>query len=142
MGRNDPEMLSPSGEPIMTIDEYLKTLENASYEEEGDDYPFISIFDILDAPRILPDPVQLTYDHLKQVEGELGLIKLCWPEAENPEFEGRSHFPESYKKNTEKEKMLLFTAENFRREFRYRFPNRKQLFLACNNECKIQVRQY
>ncbi|XP_045466856.1 dynein regulatory complex subunit 7 isoform X1 [Harmonia axyridis] len=131
-------MLSPSGQPIMTIDEYLKTLEENAYEEEGDDYPFVSIFDILDAPRILPEPVDLTYEHLKQVEGELGLIKLCWPEATNPEFEDRLHFPETYTKNSEKEKMLLFTAENFRREFRYKFPNRKQLFLACNNECKIQ----
>ncbi|KAL3285629.1 hypothetical protein HHI36_000161 [Cryptolaemus montrouzieri] len=134
----DPQLLSPSGNKIMTIDEYLKNLEEEQFEEEGDYYPFISIFHILDAPRILPDPIDLTYEHLKQVEGELGLIKLCWPEATNPEFEERVHFPDSYKKNSEKEKLLLFTAENFRREFRFKFPNRKQLFLACDNECKIQ----
>ncbi|KAK9884102.1 hypothetical protein WA026_005042 [Henosepilachna vigintioctopunctata] len=136
---NATELSDIIGNEVLNINEYLRTLEQEQFEEEDDDYPtFISIFDILDAPRILPDPVDLTEEHLKQVEDELGLIKLCWPEAKSPEFEDRVHFPDSYRKNTEKEKLLLFTAENFRREFRFRYPNRKQLFLACDNECKIQ----
>lgn len=99
----------------------------------------MSVFEILDAPRDLLDPVDLTEEHLKQIAEELGLITLCWPELKDVEFESRIHFPDSYTKNTDKEKLLLLYAENFRRQFHHRFPTRRPLFLASDNECGLQV---
>lgn len=107
---------------------------------EEEEEPFISVFDILDAPRELPEPVELSLDHLKQIANELGLIRLCWPDiSKDITFESRANFPDSYLKNTNKEKLLLFYAENFRRQFHYKYPNRKPLFLAADNECGQQV---
>ncbi|GJQ81044.1 hypothetical protein Trydic_g21853 [Trypoxylus dichotomus] len=114
--------------------EYGDGGEFAEEEEE----PFISVFDILDAPRELPEPVDLNLEHLKQIANELGLISLCWPDIKEVTFENRTNFPESYLKNTNKEKLLLFYAENFRRQFHYKYPNRKPLFLAADNECGQQ----
>lgn len=84
----------------------------------------------------------VTKDHIKEINYELGLITLCWPEIQNPVFENRSQFPESYYKNSEKEKLTLLYAENFRRQFVYTFPNRKQLILAADNELGVQVYIY
>lgn len=80
----------------------------------------------------------ITKEHIKDINYELGLIPLCWPEIENPVFENRTHFPESYYKNSEKEKLTLLYAENFRRQFVHTFPNRKQLILAADNELGVQ----
>ncbi|KAJ3649532.1 hypothetical protein Zmor_021272 [Zophobas morio] len=119
---------------------YLKQLEQENQEEELEDeeirYHYI---EILDAPRDLPPPVELTLKDLTHLAKELGLIKLCWPEIENVEFENRVNFPESYLTNSNKEKLLLLYTENFRKQFSYKYPNRKQLFLASNNECGMQV---
>ncbi|CAH1954858.1 unnamed protein product [Acanthoscelides obtectus] len=106
-------------------------------EEEESEKPF-SYFDLLDAPRYLPEPVDLTLDHLKDIAYELGLIKLCWPEIIDPYFEERTSFPKSYVENSDKEKVLLVYTENFRRQFSHKYPNRKPLFLACENECGMQ----
>lgn len=113
--------------------------EEGEYPVEEEEEPFISVFDILDAPRDLPEPIDLNLQHLKQIENELGLITLCWPDIKEVTFEGRAHFPESYLKNTDKEKLLLFYAENFRRQFHHKYNNRKPLFLAADNECGQQV---
>lgn len=83
--------------------------------------------------------VQLNFDHLKDIIYELGLIKLCWPEIVQPVFEDRENFPDSYISNSDKEKVLLLYAENFRLQFCNKYPQRKPLFLACENECGIQV---
>lgn len=85
------------------------------------------------------EPVSLNFDHLKHIIYELGLIKLCWPEITQSYCEERENFPESYFSNNEKEKVLLLYAENFRLQFCNKYPNRKPLFLACENECGIQV---
>lgn len=113
--------------------------EEIEEEEEEEKEPFISIFDILDAPRDLPEPVDLTVEILKQINTELGIITLCWPVLNEVEFENRRAFPRSYLENNDKEKLLLLYAENFRRQFQYRFPTRKPLFLASDNECGLQV---
>lgn len=81
----------------------------------------------------------ITEDHIKEINFELGLIPLCWPEIKQPVFENRTHFPENYYKNSEKEKLTLLYAENFRRQFVHQFPNRRQLILAADNELGVQV---
>lgn len=106
---------------------------------EEEEEPFISIFDILDAPRNLPEPVELTTNILKEINTELGIITLCWPVLKDVEFENRTTFPSSYLENNNKERLLLLYAENFRRQFQHKFPDRKQLFLASDNECGLQV---
>lgn len=118
-----------------TSSDYLDDMD----EEEGEGEKPFSYFDFLDRPRILPEPCDLTLEHLKQISYELGLIKLCWPEIMHPTFEDRINFPESYLKNSDKEKLLLLYTENFRQQFCHRHPHRKPLFLACENECGMQV---
>ncbi|KAK4884515.1 hypothetical protein RN001_000786 [Aquatica leii] len=110
--------------------------EETPQEPVVEEKPF-SIFEILDAPRILPEPIDLTLDHVKQIQNELGIITLCWPDIKNPAFENRVEFPESYVKNSNKEKLLLLYAENFRRQFDKLHPFRKPLLLACRNEVGI-----
>ncbi|CAH0551834.1 unnamed protein product [Brassicogethes aeneus] len=128
---NSEEHESEEHEPE-EMQEYLDTIDLNQQEEEDEPYVF-SIFDILDKPRILPDPVDLTFEHLKKIEEELGLIKLCWPKIESLEF------PKAYLENVQKEKVLLAYTENFRRQFFLQFPNRKPLFLAAVNECGMQL---
>lgn len=145
--KSTPKVVSIKHPNVDEDDRPLTTEEEEDYEEqqqeeeeEEEEIPFVSVFEILDAPRDLPPPVQLTDEHIQQVATELGLITLCWPKLENVDFEGRTQFPESYLKNNDKEVLLLLYAENFRRQFHYKFPTRKQLFLACGNECGVQVR--
>lgn len=114
-------------------------VEGEEVEEEEEKEAFISIFDILDAPRDLPEPAELTVEILKQIDTELGIITLCWPELQDVVFENRRNFPKSYLENNDKEKLLLLYAENFRRQFQYRYPTRKPLLLASDNECGLQV---
>ncbi|KAK5648480.1 hypothetical protein RI129_003372 [Pyrocoelia pectoralis] len=111
--------------------------EDEGAEEELYEEKFISIFEILDAPRILPEPINLTLDHVKQIQSELGIITLCWPDVEKPNFENRIHFPKRYVHNSDKEKLLLLYTENFRRQFDNLYPHRKPLLLACPNEVGV-----
>lgn len=83
--------------------------------------------------------VKLNFNQLQHIIYELGLIKLCWPEIDQQTFENRTNFPKSYVINNDKEKVLLLYAENFRVQFCNKCPKRKPLFLACENECGIQV---
>ena len=48
-------------------------------------------------------------------------------------------FPDSYRENTSKEKLVLAYAENFRRQFVHLYRDRKPLFLAPRNECGVEV---
>lgn len=86
--------------------------------------------------------VRLNLDHLRNIIYQLGLIKLCWPNVHHSIFEERENFPESYVTNNDKEKLLLLYSENFRLQFCNKYPYRKPLFLACENECGIQVRTF
>lgn len=120
--------------------EEIEAIGEEEEVEEEEKEQFVSIFDILDAPRELLDPVELTTEILKQINIELGIITLCWPQLKDVRFEDRVSFPRSYLINNDKEKLLLLYAENFRRQFQHQFPDRKQLFLASDNECGLQVR--
>lgn len=131
---------SPSNEKSVTSEENDEQPDEDNPEErEPEPKPF-SYIEMLDAPiRELQEPIEITPDHLKMIAQELGLIKLCWPDLTDVTFENRTNFPESYLKNSSKEKLLLLYAENFRRQFCFKFPDRKPLFLACDNECGMQV---
>lgn len=72
------------------------------------------------------------------VKAKLGLIDMCFPHNPTPAFEQRTEFPESYKRLGSKEKLVLLFAENFRRQYKERFPHRKPLILALPNECDVQ----
>lgn len=87
---------------------------------------------------IPPKQTKLNLDHLQEIIYKLGLIKLCWPEKIYSLFDDYGTFPDSYKTNDDKEKLLLLYCENFRLQFCFKYPNRKPLFLACENECGIQ----
>ena len=50
-----------------------------------------------------------------------------------------SEFPDSYKENVPKEKLVLQYNENFRRQYVHLYRDRKPLFLNPVNECGIEV---
>lgn len=133
----EEEEFKPEEEFEEAYEEPMEEIVEEEIVEE--EQPPISIFDILDAPRELPEPIDLTLEHLKQIKDELGIISLCWPDIKDPMFEGRVNFPESYLSNSDKEKLLLLYAENFRRQFIYKYKHRKPLFLAADNECGMKV---
>lgn len=110
-------------------------------EEETVEDQNISAVQILDAPRDLPEPVDLSKARLKEIQNELAIVKLCWPDVKEPNFEDRVNFPESYTSNSNKEKLLLLYSENFRRQFLQVFTDRKALFLAAENEVGLMVRR-
>lgn len=82
-----------------------------------------------------PEPI--TLEKLKKLNSEFGTIYTCFPQRslENDEF---SHLPVSYFTLSEKEKLLLLFAENFRRQFKEVYPSRRPLVLAVENECRVQ----
>ncbi|KAK6635809.1 hypothetical protein RUM44_001063 [Polyplax serrata] len=88
----------------------------------------------------VPDvpPGIVTEQHLEDIAHDLGLIKLCWNDVPQVDYEERMHYPLSYLKNNEKEKLLLWYSENFRQQFCEKYPDRRPLLLACDNECGIQ----
>lgn len=104
--------------------------------------PRFSLFSVLEAaqapPEIEEDGV-LTNKKLEEMVEDIGMIYTSFPENPNPEFEGRTHFPKSYHTLSPKEKLMLLFAENFRRQFKVRYPDRKGLLLAPKNECGVQV---
>jgi len=77
---------------------------------------------------------------LQQVQRELCLIKLCWTDIPRvtEDLYSRS-LPDSYKSVSNKERLLLWYAENFRRQFHAKYASRRPLLMACENECRIQV---
>ncbi|KAL0118699.1 hypothetical protein PUN28_009396 [Cardiocondyla obscurior] len=76
---------------------------------------------------------------LRQVQRKLCLIKLCWPDVPTiaEDLYARS-LPDTYRCVSDKERLLLWYAENFRRQFHARYPNRRPLLMACENECRVQ----
>ncbi|XP_034231724.1 coiled-coil domain-containing protein lobo-like [Thrips palmi] len=80
----------------------------------------------------------ITPQRLKEIAIELGIIKLCWPQNNNLHQE-RKYYPASFSENTNKEKLLMWYAENFRQQFHHEFPHRRPLLLAVENECGLQA---
>ncbi|CAF0770374.1 unnamed protein product [Rotaria sordida] len=52
--------------------------------------------------------------------------------CDNPE-----DYPESYRKNSEKEELILTFVENFRRQYHYIYRDRKPILLTPLNECGV-----
>ena len=46
--------------------------------------------------------------------------------------------PEGYKKNSDKERLYLWSADNFKRQIRFNYPLLKALCLTSKNECGIE----
>ncbi|KAG5331460.1 DRC7 protein, partial [Acromyrmex heyeri] len=76
---------------------------------------------------------------LQQLQRELCLIKLCWPDVSiMTEDLYVQSLPNTYHCVNDKERLLLWYAENFRRQFHAKYANRRPLLLACENECGVQ----
>lgn len=86
------------------------------------------------------DRMLITQGMLDRVHRQLGLIELCWPKINgNKENVYFNNLPESYSVVSNKEKLLLWYAENFRKQYHMVYKDRKPLLLACKNECDVQV---
>lgn len=83
--------------------------------------------------------LQITEELIKQTQQELCLIKLCWPEVDLSKDRYLETLSTSYCTLSGKEKLLAWYAENFRQQFSAKYPDRKPLLLACENECGVQV---
>lgn len=83
-------------------------------------------------------PTSTVEEILRQVQRELCLIKLCWPDVSTEDAYVQS-LPDTYRCVSDKERLLLWYAENFRRQIHARYAARRPLLLACENECRVQV---
>ncbi|CAG9856248.1 unnamed protein product [Phyllotreta striolata] len=116
------------------MDAHTTTSERKLSDPDDDKFSYIKL---LDKPRDLPEPVQLNFQHLKEVGYDLGLVDLCWPDEIKPLFENRTDFPVRYVTHTQKERTLLLYTKNFRKKFIHLYPDRKPLLLARDNECGV-----
>ncbi|KAG9433905.1 dynein regulatory complex subunit 7 [Apis mellifera carnica] len=82
--------------------------------------------------------LKITKELIENVQQELCLIKLCWPEIDYTKDLYLKRLPSSYCTLSDKEKLLAWYAENFRQQFHVKYPKRKPLLLVCENECGIQ----
>lgn len=76
---------------------------------------------------------------LRQVQRELCLVKLCWPDVPITKDLYAQSLPDTYRRVSDKERLLLWYAENFRRQIHAKDASRRPLLLACENECGVQV---
>lgn len=76
---------------------------------------------------------------MEELEQTLAGITVKVSEATTEETKDLQNVvPESYKRNSKKEKLLLSFAKNFQRQFRQLYGDRKPLFLTPHNECGIE----
>jgi len=74
---------------------------------------------------------------MESLQSELDQIKVEIPDVQAL---GNTAAPEeSYCSNNKKEQLLLSYAENFQRQFRQLYGDRKSLFLKPVNECGVEV---
>ena len=50
----------------------------------------------------------------------------------------KDELPEGYRKNSDKEKLYIWAADNFRRQVRQRYPRLEPLCLVTRNECNTE----
>uniref|UniRef100_A0A182HSB2 Uncharacterized protein n=1 Tax=Anopheles arabiensis TaxID=7173 RepID=A0A182HSB2_ANOAR len=79
---------------------------------------------------------------LEAMKRKLGVIDTCFP-AYQPPVDGQTgedavDYPDTYRTLSSKEKLVLLFAENFRQQYREKFPHRQPLVLAPPNECGVQ----
>jgi len=106
--------------------------------EDDDDAELKSIIDGEDGVEV-PDEHGLTAGAAELVK-ELDKIKVEPPKMARQESDELdvSEYPESYKENLPKEKLVLAFADNFRRQYVQLYRDRKPLFLEPVNECGIE----
>jgi hypothetical protein len=82
---------------------------------------------------------QCTHQKVSQKSDSKSFLNVYF--SEPLEVFDPSDFPESYKQNTNKEKLVLAYAENFRKQYihLYREQNRKPLLLNPVNELQVEV---
>ncbi|XP_066590690.1 dynein regulatory complex subunit 7 [Prorops nasuta] len=103
-----------------------------AFKDDGEEYGEIGGKKIAESWRI-------TEGTLKDIERDLCLIRLCWPEKND--FANDSYLsmlPKTYFNVSDKERLLLWEAENFRMQYHMIYKDRKPLLLACENECGAQ----
>lgn len=116
---------------LTLTDKYWEDKSYAIEKSTDDDH-----FEQIDKTK--PD-VRSVEEILQQVQRELCLIKLCWPDAPLTEDLYLKTLPDSYRCVNDKERLSLWYAENFRRQFHAKCADRRPLLLACENECGVQV---
>lgn len=90
----------------------------------------------------------VTAEKLQQIRRNLGIVRLSWPKTERESYyhynssdrhRAAKGSGETYSTVSDEEKVLLWYAENFRRQYRSIYPQRKPLVLALDNEYGVQV---
>lgn len=113
-------------------DESRESYESATTSTDEDD-------DRLGKRSAYESFLKITREQIEEMQRELCLIKLCWPEMDRARDLYLKSLPSSYCTVTDKEKLLAWYAENFRQQFHAKYPERKPLLLMCENECGVQV---
>lgn len=115
--------------------------ETGEYQEDGDYEELVEEEEEDDnqGRRESAGPIEITAAILKEIQQELCLIQLSWPEIVYTDDTDKILLPESYWMNNDKEKLLLWYAENFRKQYHTVYQDRKPLLLARDNEYGIQV---
>lgn len=93
----------------------------------------------------LPEKFPLDHVNVETLVNMISKIHLVWPE-DLPYYDEleysmdpqRAKLPSSFYHNTDKEKVVLWYAENFRRQFMAKFPDRRPPVIAPKNECGCQ----
>uniref|UniRef100_A0A182UJE1 Uncharacterized protein n=1 Tax=Anopheles melas TaxID=34690 RepID=A0A182UJE1_9DIPT len=79
---------------------------------------------------------------LEAMKRKLGVIDTCFPAYQPPvdvqDGTDAVDYPDTYRTLSSKEKLVLLFAENFRQQYREKFPHRQPLVLAPPNECGVQ----
>lgn len=93
----------------------------------------------------IPEKYPLDHVNVENLVNMLAKIRLVWPE-DLPQYDeldfsteaDRAKFPPTFYHNTDKEKIALWHAENFRRQYLHKFPGRRPIVIAPKNECGCQ----
>ncbi|ODN00850.1 Dynein regulatory complex subunit 7 [Orchesella cincta] len=93
----------------------------------------------------MPEKYPLDHVNVQNLVNMLSKIHLVWPEdlpyydeTEYSTEPDRAKFPATFYHNSDKEKAVLWHAENYRRQFIHLFPNRRPPVIAPRNECGCQ----
>ena len=85
---------------------------------------------------VLPeDPVG--YAHFEMLQTFVSMVQL--DSSYLVRTTKKKNVPESYQTNTKKEQLIISYADNFRRQFKQLYGDRKALFLTPSNEYDVEV---
>ena len=146
-GQEVPEVSDPSDEPrtvpdaTIAVDKNSKgslaKLENTTTEDQEKQAPVDT-----DPAASLHEENQI--EHLEEQEEETmkesGSIEEYYKMVKSLLSADPATLPPSYTKNSEKEEKVIDFVENFLRQYKQLFPNRKELFILPGNEWNVKVR--